>query len=56
MNSPDDIANDMPIALYTGGLVAVVALDEVVPFVVFALWYSRFAASSACPVASMVAD
>lgn len=38
----------MPIALYIGGLVAVDALDVLVPFVVFALAYIRFAANKAC--------
>lgn len=45
----------MPIALYIGGLVAVDALDVLVPFVVFALAYIRFAANNACPACSMFA-
>jgi hypothetical protein len=47
MNTPDAIANDIPIALYTGGLEAV---DGFVVLVEFALAYSRCAVARACAV------
>lgn len=55
MKTPDAIANDIPIALYTGGRVAVSALDvDVLLLVVFvSRMYILLAAQSACPTWSM---
>ena len=47
MKRPDAIANDMPIALYMGGLEAVSGFVELVEF---ARAYSRCAVARACAV------
>lgn len=46
MNTPDAIANDIPIALYIGGLVAVAGF--VLELVEFARAYNRCPVARAC--------